>query len=371
VIAGLSLLVTFAVAGSGIGLSGNADLRHHSDGAGKVNSALSQTFDGFEGNDPEFTIQAVAATSTSKVRAKLGRSVSGAPWLSGVWTGGRFTPSAVNAYGKWRGRPIDLVTTYSRRDNYRAMVDDAWSITVWKGFPGRLNYGLALLPDSGEGSLKTIARGDQDWVWRGVARNLRAAGRGNSIVRIGWEANLHWRWGATTSNAADYKMAFRRVAQVLRAQAPGLVIDFGVGCGPGLRGSKNRLAPLTALYPGDDVVDVIHCDVYDWWTTKVKGPNTNPLGRPPYGVGLEDVASFARQHRKLMGVGEWGLAAPHNGNGGGDNPLFIKAMRGFIKKNLDVFAYECYFDEPDGYLKSSLNAGGQNPRAAQTYRALW
>jgi hypothetical protein len=313
------------------------------------------------------TVRMIRAQST-----KLGSSRSGLPWLSGVWSGGRFTPSAIAAYGNWRGRPIDIVTAYSRRDSYRAMASEAWSINVWKGMPGRLNYGLALLPDSGEGSLKSIARGDQDWVWRSVAQNLKSAGRGNSIVRIGWEANLpDWRWGVTAAGAADYRRAFRRVAQVLRAVAPGLVIDFGIGCGPGLRGSSNRTAALTALYPGDDVVDVIHCDVFDWWQTKVKGSNPAPLTKPRHGVGLADVAAFSRKHGKLMGVGEWGLAAPHNGNGGGDNPAFIKAMHGFIRQNLDVFAYECYFDEPASYLKSSLTAGSQNPVAARTYRSLW
>jgi hypothetical protein len=313
------------------------------------------------------TVRMIRAQST-----KLGSSRSGLPWLSGVWSGGRFTPSAIAAYGSWRGRPIDIVTAYSRRDSYRAIASEAWSINVWKGMPGRLNYGLALLPDSGEGSLRSIARGDQDWVWRSVAQNLKSAGRGNSIVRIGWEANLpDWRWGVAADGAADYRRAFRRVAQVLRAVAPGLVIDFGIGCGQGLRGSSSRTAALTALYPGDDVVDLIHCDVYDWWQTKVKGSNTVPLTKPHHGVGLADVAAFARTHGKLMGVGEWGLAAPHNGNGGGDNPAFIKAMHGFIRQNLDVFAYECYFDEPASYLKSSLTAGSQNPGAAETYRSLW
>lgn len=304
--------------------------------------------------------------------AKLGQSASGLPWLSGVWSGGRFTPGAIDSFGAWRGRPVDLVTAYSRHDSYQAMVDESWSIDVWEGVPGRLNFGLALLPDSGEGSLDSIAQGEQDWVWRGVAQSLEDAGRGDSIVRIGWEANLpDWRWGASVDNAGAFKRAFRQVAQVLRATAPDLVIDFGINCGSGLAGSSDRLAALTELYPGDDVVDIIHCDVYDWWQTKVQGSDAGPLSHPTSGVGLADLATFARRHDKLMGVGEWGLAAPHNGNGGGDNPAFIEAMHRFITDNLDVFAYECYFDEPDAYIESSLTAGGQNSVAAETYRLLW
>jgi hypothetical protein len=303
--------------------------------------------------------------------AKLGTSLSGLPWLSGVWSGGRFSPSAIAAYGRWRGRRVDLVTTYSSRDSYRAIASETWSINVWKGMPGRLNYGLAILPNSREGSLASIARGDQDWVWRSVAKNLKSAGRGNSLVRIAWEANLpDWRWGATAANAPAFRAAFRRVAKTMKRTAPGLVIDFGINCGSGLHGSTDRTAPLTKLYPGDDVVDVIHCDVYDWWTTRVRGADSTPLTRPPYGPGLVDVASFARHHRKLMGVGEWGLATPGNGHGGGDNPAFVEAMKRFLVANTDVVGYECYFDEPDPYLRSSLNTG-QNPKAAATYQRLW
>ena len=303
--------------------------------------------------------------------SKLGPSRSGLPWLSGVWSGGRFTPAAITAYGKWRGRPVDLVTAYSRRDSYRAIASEAWSIEVWHGMPGRLNYGLAILPNSGEGSLASIARGDQDWVWRAVANNLKSAGRGNSVVRIAWEANLRdWRWGSTAASAPAFRAAFRRVAKTLKTTAPGLVIDFGVGCGPGLPGSKDRTAPLTMLYPGDDVVDVIHCDVYDWWATRVRGSDPTPLTKPRYGTGLADIASFARRHGKLMGVGEWGLVTPANSGGGGDNPAFVQAMHRFLVANADVVGYESYFDEPARYLRSSLNSG-QNPKAAAVYRRLW
>jgi hypothetical protein len=327
-----------------------------------------------KGSQPKASTTRTGAGGAAEItpgRARLGTSRSGLPWLSGVWSGGRFSPAEIRAYGSWRGRPIDVVTAYSNRASYERTAKDTWSIDVWKGIPGRLNYGLGILPDSGEGSLDSIARGDQDKVWRAVAKNLLAAGRGNSIVRIGWEANLSdWRWGVKASNAASFRAAFRRVAKTLKATAPDLVIDFGIGCGPGLPGSSDRTASLSKLYPGDDVVDIIDCDIYDWWTTRVRSSKPDPVLKPPHGVGLADVAKFARSHRKLMGIGEWGLARQSNGNGGGDNPMFIKAMADFMKNNADVLAYECYFDEPAGYLKSSLNTG-QNPQAATTYKRLW
>jgi hypothetical protein len=252
-------------------------------------------------------------------------------------------------------------------------MSDSWSISTWRGFRGKLNYGLSPLPDNGEGSLSSIAAGEQDRVWRKVARNLVAQDRGDSVVRVGWESNLEdWRWQATAANAGEYKAAFRRIVTTMRAEAPDLAFEFGVACGGGLAGSDDRLAPLTAVYPGDAYVDLVGCDTYDWWTTHATDDASwSKVLRPSSGPGIEDVARFARQHGKGASYGEWGLAASHNGGGGGDNPYFIAAMHGFFQENRDVVAFESYFDEPAGYIQSSLYGAGQNPRASAKYAELW
>jgi hypothetical protein len=311
--------------------------------------------------------------SGSAAERILGKPRSGLAWHSGAWVGGRFDTETINGFGKWRGRPTDVVTTYAENSSYAAMTGESWSIGTWKGFPGKLNYGLSPLPDSGEGSFKSIAAGEQDAVWRKVAHNLKAHDRGDSVVRIGWESNLKdWRWHVTASNAAEFKAAFRRIVSVMRAEAPGLSFEFGVGCGSGLDGAFGRLAPLTVAYPGDDVVDIIGCDTYDWWSTHATDDATWPnVLRAPHGPGIQDVVDFAREHRKGASFGEWGLATPSNGNGGGDNPYYIRAMFHFFSKNQDVVAFECYFDEPAPYIANSLYGTGQNPAASATYAKLW
>ncbi len=106
------------------------------------------------------------------------------------------------------------------------MMNDTWSITTWRGFQGRLNYGLAMLPDDGSGSLASIGSGAQDQVWRKVAQNLKNNGRGDSIIRVGWENNLaDWRWRVSASSAATFQTAFRRIVRVMRAEAPTLKFD--------------------------------------------------------------------------------------------------------------------------------------------------
>jgi hypothetical protein len=304
----------------------------------------------------------------------LGSTRSTLPWHSGAWTGGNFNTDNINRFGEWRGTPADIVTTYSNYSSYQGM-RDPWSITTWAGFKGKLNYGLALVPTSGGGSLSAVAAGEQDETWRTVARNLRTNGRGDSVIRLGWESNLpNWPWQATTDSASEFKAAFRHVVKVMKTVSPDLTFEFGVACGAGLSGSSDRLAPLTKVYPGDDVVDLVGCDTYDWWTTHPTSDanvKSNFL-RPASGPGVQDVADFARAHGKGASYAEWGTARSQNGNNaGGDNPYFIQAMWDFLWANRDVVAFESYFDEPSTYISSSIFGAAQNPQAAALYRKLW
>ena len=324
-------------------------------------------------SSPSPTATSAPTTGTSAAIRILGKTRSGLPWHSGAWVGGRFDTSTINAFGDWRGRASDVVTTYSPRDSYATMMNNTWSITTWDGFQGKLNYGLAMIPDNGEASLASIGAGEQDAVWRKVAQNLKDNNRGDSIVRLGWESNLKdWKWQATVSNAAQYKAAFRRVVTTMRAEAPDLTFEFGVACGSGLSGSSDRMAPLNQVYPGDDVVDLVGCDTYDWWNTHpTDAASWAKTAAPADGPGVADIVSFARAHAKGASFGEWGLAKSSNGGGGGDNAFFIRAMYDFFYANRDVVAFECYFDEPDAYLESSIFGAGQNPSAAAAYVQRW
>jgi len=254
------------------------------------------------------------------------------------------------------------------------MMSNGWGITTWEGYEAKLNYGLPLLPDDGTGSLRSIGAGEQDFVWRKIAQDLQASGHGDSIVRIGWEPNSRsHRWFTTASTARQYKAAYRRVAEVMRTEAPGLKFDFSVNCGAGLEGSDDRLAPLTMLYPGDDVVDMVGCDIYDWWSTRANDDvQWRRVLRPLRGPGLQDVVDFARGRGKGASIPEWGLATNEGGNnGGGDNPYYIEAMYKFLTANSDIIWFECYFDEPKPEMRSSLFTTNQNPEAAAVYARLW
>lgn len=285
-------------------------------------------------------------TTGTKAQALLGKTDGTVPWHSGLWTGGPFTPAQVQDFATFRGSPVDIVTVYSDRASWNSIATNTWSMSVFG--KTQINYSLALLPDGARGQLPDVTAGKHDDVWRSVAQNLIKTGHPDALVRIGWEAGYNgWAWGGQPE---QYRPAFAHVAQVLRSVAPDLVIDFGMNCD----GSEN----YQAYYPGDAAVDIISCDIYDWYGTK--GANAMPV--------LDRLATFARAHDKGIGLGEWGLVGVSTGNG--DDAFFIRAVYDWAMKNKDLMVYDAYFNEADPYISSAIT-GGRFPNAAALYRDLF
>ena len=278
----------------------------------------------------------------------------------------------MDAFGRWRGTPTDAVTQYPERTTWQTIHDSHWHVSTFAGFDGILVYGLPMLPDKGRGDFESIVNGEHDWVYRKVARNLVTEGRGRSIVRIGWEANGDWfRWNATARTAPQYVAAFRHIVGVLRSVAPDLVIDFDISCGVPLRGQKDHLAALTELYPGDDVVDIVGCDTYDWYNTKAQNEVTWAAAiRPNDGSGSPtwptSPGNTARASRSRNGV--W----PARPTEGWATTRSTSRRCGRSSRPTPMcWSLESYFSEPETSLANSIWDPDQNPRSSAVYARLW
>ena len=298
----------------------------------------------------------------------------GGEWLSGAFIGKGTDIESIDRMGTWRNRPLDVLTVYPNRGTWAELTSSTWIFTELRAYPGTLLYGLPLVPEDGSVTLADIASGQHDAVFATLADQMRENGRGDTVVRVGWEANGPWfAWGVQARDAALFQAAARRVMQVMSDRTPTLVMSFEVACSTPLYGATDRLAALEDLYPGDDVTDVIGCDHYDNYDWKATSREAWALAlRAPDAPGLQDVVDFAREHGKRFAVSEWGL--DRTSHGGLDNPLFIQLMHEFFTANADVLAYEAYFDEPAPYIGSSLwgdSGPSLNPRAAAEYVRLW
>ena len=318
------------------------------------------------------SVARVLASGVGSVAQRMyGTPRSGLPWFSGWWVGGDKTSSSMAQAQSWRGSLMDFATAYPQYSSWADMSNSAWSISVWKGYGGRLAYGLPLLPQDRRGQWDDVISGAHDDVFRTIAQQMIDNGFADSAIRVGLEANGDWfPWGANASSAAQFKAAFRHVVGVMRAVDPKLTFWFDTSASANpLPGTSGRGAVmLNTLYPGDDVVDGISMDHYDFYSLVAKTDQAfKDAMSPPNGTGLQDAVDFARAHGKGFAVPEWGL---HGVQGPGDNPFFMQKMFDFFQANKDVLVYENYFDEPADYIHNSLMSG-QDPQSAAVYRKLW
>ncbi|WP_168582982.1 glycoside hydrolase family 26 protein [Gephyromycinifex aptenodytis] len=278
---------------------------------------------------------------------------SGLKWDSGVFT---HDADYSKAFAQMRQAPLDVLGVAPTRDSWQQIHGTWWlsPSTIPEGFTGKLNVAVPLFPE--DGSMEEAAAGNYNEQWIKLGQ-LIAERYPDSYVRPGWEMNINnWHWSANPDNVEQFKQAFRHAAQSLRKGGPELRIVFNVNEGKG-----NSLPDATMAYPGDDVVDIIGIDAYDW--------------NPPYNEatwqkhktqpgGWDFWGQFARDHGKMFSVPEWGVIAG-SPDSGGDNPAYITAVMGWMRDNADIMAFDTYFDEREEYCRCSLS---QNPKAQQAYQ---
>ena len=229
-----------------------------------------------------------------------------------------------------------------------------WVPGVWKKLNPARNV-VWSIPLTMKGTpLADVAEGLHDIEFEAAARAISEA-HPKAVIRLGWEMNLAEMAWFAKGHEADYIRAFRRVVEIFRRHSTDFKFDWCPGWGP-------QDMPADASYPGDDVVDYIGLDVYDfkhegtaeerWNNFYVKAP-----------FGLEWHREFARLHGKRMSYPEWGV-----GNAG-DNPFFIQQMHDWFMKNEDRIAYAAYFDV-DGAWPTQID-NGAFPKSQLLFRKLF
>lgn len=109
------------------------------------------------------------------------------------------------------------------------------------------------------------------------------------------------------ANAADYVSVFRYI--VLKLKSLGCTnVAYG-WCPTGTSFHQGAADPASSCYPGDDVVDVIGADGYNFYTDlgypSLSGPDFNANWRDGYSI-YNDALTFAEAHGKPFFVGELG-----------------------------------------------------------------
>ena len=186
---------------------------------------------------------------------------------------------------------------------------------------------------------------------RALARNLVGAGLGHAIIRLAPEANGTWQpysLPATAEGQLLWRRFWRNTVLAMRSVAGAhFLFDWCVN-------AAIRPIPLRGFYPGDDVVDIVGVDVYDFspmtgragWLRSKDGPD-----------GVGQVAAFAKAHDKPLSIPEWGLSA----RSGTDDPAFVDGIAEVVRTNR--VAYQGYF-----FAHDSATQLLRAPRSLGAYR---
>jgi hypothetical protein len=230
----------------------------------------------------------------------------------------------------------------------------SWVPATWKKLNPARNV-VWSVPLTVKGTpLSDVADGKHDAEFEAAAKAISEA-QPKAIIRLGWEMNIGDSAWFIKGQEDNYIRAFRRVVGIFRRYSKDFKYDWCPGWGP-----QDSAADLA--YPGDDVVDYIGLDVYDF---KHEGSaqerwNTFYLKAP---FGLEWQRDFAGLHSKPMSYPEWGV-----GNFG-DNPFFIQQMHDWFVKNEADIAYAAYFNV-DGLWPTQIDTG-RFPKSQKLFRMLF
>ncbi len=237
----------------------------------------------------------------------------------------------LQAWEKWLGQPPSSVlgVDFYAESTWEAFFRLNWVPGIWKKLNPARNV-VWSIPLTVKGTpLAEVAGGLHDAEFEAAAKAIAEA-HPKAIIRIGWEMNIIDSAWFAGGQEADYIGAYRRVVGIFRRHSGDFKYDWCPGWGP------QELAADLA-YPGDDVVDYIGLDVYDFKQegTPQERWDTYYLKVP---FGLQWQRDFAAAHGKRMSYPEWGVG--HFG----DNPFFIQQMHDWFVRNRDHIAYAAYFD---------------------------
>lgn len=199
------------------------------------------------------------------------------------------------------------------------------------------------------------ARGDYEQHAVALARNLVAAGLGNSIIRLAHEANGDWypdSIGNTQSDFDRWRQFWRNTVIAMRS-VPGANFTFDWCIN-----AAYRPIPLASFYPGDDVVDIVGIDAYDSGVAAGL-PRWSTIYNRTDGIG--DVVAFARAHGKPLSIPEWGVAPLTSPGTGGDDGAYVDGIASVVRNN--PVAYQSYFFK---YGFATQLSGG--PDSLSSYR---
>ena len=291
---------------------------------------------------------------------------SALPWHSGAACSGA-------DFEGWRKRSLDMEVGWAPKDSWTNFVKFSANLRYIANRQTWYTVGLPMLTAEVKGQFANAAAGAFDTYYQQFAQNMVDLNMGDSIIRIGWEANGSWYPWAANGQVEAYKATFRRIAAIFKAASPAFKIEWS-------NARKGNVLPIDQMYPGDDVVDFVGISYYDRFKSAAtqadwKAGRDQWIVNSPVGIGAW--LSFAKSHGKFLAVSEWGINNGFDQGGtmgvAGDDAIFVQNMYSFFKANARFIAYEDYFNCPQSNSGEYYQVfpSTYNPKSSATYLKNW
>jgi hypothetical protein len=198
-------------------------------------------------------------------------------------------------------------------------------------------------------ALDSINDGSQDAIIAARADALKALGD-QVFLRWGWEMNGNWYpWDGThnndpgkTNGPAKYVAAWRRIHTIFRDRGATNVVF--VWCPGNSSWPTSDWNDHENYYPGDEYVDWVGVDGYNWGTTQ-SWSSWRSFSQI-FGSFYADYAS-----RKPIMIAETGSQ-----EAGGDKATWMANAAAAMRSNYPAIAAFVYFHAPSGWLVTSSDA---------------
>lgn len=219
----------------------------------------------------------------------------------------------------------------------------ATSLLTWEPFDWQV-----ATTDQPQYRLRRIIDGEFDPYLQRTAETLRSFD-GPVLLRFAHEMNGDWYpWSerANGNGAGEHIAAWRHIHGLFERAG---VDNVAWVWSPNVTFAGSQ--PLTELYPGDDHVDVIAVDGYNWGTTAAGSAWQSPA--QVFAPTMREIRRLA-PGKPLM-IGETGSAER-----GGDKAMWMAQLFGWLQTNPDVRALVWFHldKEADWRIDSSPAAGG-------------
>jgi hypothetical protein len=293
-------------------------------------------------------------------------TLPGRVWTWNGWVSGASGPETLDgSFSAFRGEPVGLVGAWA--DTGATVQTEMSGVEYFSGFDGQMDIAVGALVEGD--TWAQAAAGTFVPRWTTAARRLKAlrGGKGTTYIRIAHEMNGDWMdWGVKSTSLEAYKKGYRLYASIIRKEFPQARLTWSPN------GGNHTDVSIDAQWPGDDVVDVIGPDIYDFdpdpTTAETWRREANAWLTPQSPAGLAAWQKYAARRGKPLALPEWGLAS-------GDDPEWIRRVHAFLalhaaaKGSRNVagkVVYDCYFNAEEKFKLFR----GPNTSAGTAYAAL-